>query len=42
MMIVKDQYKKTLTLVPVIIFQKTEKSLKEEVKVLEEMAQIQN
>ena len=41
MMIVNDQYKKNLTLIPVTIFQKTEKSSKEEVKVLEEIAQIQ-
>ena len=42
MMIVKDQYNKNLTLIPVTIFQKAEKSSKEEVKVLEEIAQIQN
>ena len=42
MMIVNNQYKKNLILLPVTIFQKAEKSSKEEVKVLEEIAQIQN
>ena len=37
MMIVKDQYKKNLILIPV---KKRKKSSKEEVKVLEEIAQI--
>ena len=41
-MIVKNQYKKNLTLTPVAIFQKAEQSTKGEVKVLEEIAQIQN
>ena len=40
-MIVNNQYKKNLTLIPVTIFQKAENSSKEEVKVLEEIAQIQ-
>ena len=42
MMIVNDQYKKNLTLIPVTIFQNANKSSKEKVKVLEETAQIQN
>ena len=42
MMIVKDQYKNNLTLIPVTIFQKAENSSKEEVKVFEEITQIQN
>ena len=33
-MIVNDQYKKNLTLIPATLFQKAEKSSKEEVKVL--------
>ena len=41
MMIVRS-IKKNLTLIPVTIFQKAEKEFKEEVKVLEEIAQIQN
>ena len=39
MLIVKDQYKKNLTLIPV---KKRKKSSKEGVKDLEEIAQIQN
>ena len=42
MMTVKDQYKKNLILIPVTIFQKAKKSSKDELKVLEEIAEIQN
>ena len=41
-MIVKDQYKNNLTLIHVTIFKNAIKRSKEEVKVLEEIAQIQN